>query len=273
MIQCEGLVKIYRADGVEVFALQGLDLQVQAGEMVAVVGNSGSGKSTLLNVLGGLDAPSAGVARVADWDLTTLTGRQRDRYRRQVTGFLWQNTALNLIPYLSALDNVLLAMSLTGRPSPAAAEALLALVDMAPYRRARPSELSGGEQQRVAIAVALATRPALLLADEPTGSLDAASAGLVLAALQQINRELGTTVLMVTHDLELAQAAARVVRIRDGKVAAEQTAGTREMAVLDGVGRLQVPAPLLAATGIGRRAEIELRGREVVLRAPAEPNT
>lgn len=268
MIHCEGLVKIFRASGLEVFALQGLDLEVAEGEMVAIVGNSGSGKSTLLNVLGGLDTPSAGVAMVAGRDLIRLSARQRDRYRREVTGFLWQNSALNLIPYLTALDNVLLAMSRVGRPDPAEAERLLALVELADRRHGLPPELSGGEQQRAAIAVALATRPQVLLADEPTGSLDAGAGGMVLDALQQANRELGTTILMVTHDLEIAGYAHRTVRIRDGKVATETMRGADEVTVVDAAGRLQVPQGLLARAGIHRRVELELRGAEVVLRAP-----
>jgi putative ABC transport system ATP-binding protein len=273
VILCEGLVKIYRASGIEVFALQGLDLQVDEGEMLAVVGNSGSGKSTLLSVLGGLDTPSAGRAVVAGRDLSRMTARQRDRYRREVTGFLWQNTALNLIPYLTALDNVLLAQARVGRPSPAEAERLLALVEMLDRRHGYPPELSGGEQQRVAIAVALAGRPAILLADEPTGSLDATSGSMVLETLGLVNREMGTTILMVTHDMGVAGAADRIVRIRDGKVAGEAAGGAAEMAVLDAAGRVQIPKPYLAGAGIGRLAEIVLRDGEVVLRAPSSQSS
>ncbi|HEY3366385.1 MAG TPA: ABC transporter ATP-binding protein [Symbiobacteriaceae bacterium] len=269
MIHCEGLVKIYRATGIEVFALQGLDLQVAPGEMVAIIGNSGSGKSTLLNVLGGLDAPSAGVAMVGEWDLTKLTARRRDRYRRTVAGFVWQNSALNLIPYLSALDNVLLAQSRVGLFDGAEAARLLGLVGMRERMHGFPPELSGGEQQRVAIAVALASKPQLLLADEPTGSLDAASGAMVMAALQQVNRELGMTIVLVTHDVGMTVYAGRTVRIRDGKVATESTSGSsEEVAVLDAAGRLQVPLGLLSAVGIGRRATVELRGGEIVVRPP-----
>lgn len=268
-VHCEGLVKIYRATGIEVFALQGLDLQVAAGEMVAIIGNSGSGKSTLMNVLGGLDAPSAGVAVVRDWDLTKLTPRRRDRYRRTVAGFVWQNSALNLIPYLTALDNILLAQSRVGLSDAAEAGRLLGLVGMAERMHGYPPELSGGEQQRAAIAVALASRPQLLLADEPTGSLDAASGRLVMEALQQVNRELGTTIILVTHDIGMTVYASRTVRIRDGKVATESTRDSaEEVAVLDSAGRLQVPKPLLEAAGITRRASVELRGGEIVVRPP-----
>lgn len=268
MIHCEGLVKIYRSSGLEVFALQGLELQVRPGEMVSVVGNSGSGKSTLLNVLGGLDSPSAGVARVGEWDLVGLTPAERDRYRRTVAGFLWQNSSLNLIPYLSALDNVLLAMSLALKPSVAEAERLLALVQVSHRKHHRPTMLSGGEQQRVALAVALANRPQLLLADEPTGSLDRLAGQQVLAGLQEINRELGTTIVLVTHDLDVAASADRMVRIRDGKVATETVRGAGEVGVLDTAGRLQIPRHILESAGIGLRAEVSLRGADVVIRAP-----
>lgn len=270
MIRCEGLVKIFRSSGLEVFALQGLDLAVSEGEMVAMVGNSGSGKSTLLNVLGGLDAPSAGVAEVAGHNLLKLTSRQRDLYRRTVTGFVWQNSALNLIPYLTARDNVLLAISRVRRPAASEADSLLELLELGHRRHALPVEISGGEQQRAAIAVALATRPKLLLADEPTGSLDTGSGSMVLTALQHVNRQLGTTVVMVTHDMEVAQTAHRIVRIRDGKISTETVRGAGEATVVDGVGRLQIPKAILAGAGIGRRAEVILRGREVIVRAPQE---
>jgi putative ABC transport system ATP-binding protein len=274
-ITCEGLVKIYRAAGLEVFALQGLDLHVAEGEVVAILGNSGSGKSTLLNVLGGLDAPSAGTARVGEWDLTRLSSRRRDAYRRTVTGFLWQNSGLNLLPYLTALDNVLLAMSVVRRPVRAEAEELLALMGIGHRREALPAQLSGGEQQRVALAVALAGRPGLLLADEPTGSLDDASAAYLLDALHRINQALGTTILLVTHDLQVAQQAMRTVRIRDGKVATETLRGGAEAVVLDGAGRLQIPRHLLEQAGIGLRAEVTVRGGDgaALLLRPAPEQT
>jgi len=275
LITCEGLVKIYRASGIEVFALQGLDLRVAQGEMVAIVGNSGSGKSTLLNILGGLDHPSAGSAQVADWDLTKLTDRQRDAYRRRVAGFVWQNSGLNLIPYLSAQENLLLAMQIAGvKPDQAEARRLLDLVGVGDRQAALPSQMSGGEQQRVAVAVALAHKPPLLLADEPTGALDASSGQMVLEALQRVNGELGTTILLVTHDMGVAALAGRSVRIRDGKVSTEALRGEGEMVILDTAGRLQVPRKILDAAGIGRRATVTLRGRTVLLRSPDEnPST
>lgn len=268
MIHCEGLVKIFRASGVEVFALQGLDLDVAAGEFVAVIGKSGSGKSTLLNILGGLEAPSAGVAQVGEWDLTKLTGRQRTQYRRSVAGFIWQNAALNLTPYLSAEENLLVAMARRRAPGPQEAHRLLDLVGMAHRSRGRTAELSGGEQQRVAIAVALAGAPEILLADEPTGSLDSDSAQRVMSVLTDVNRELGTTVIMVTHDEAWTEYAQRTVRIRDGKVATESLQGDQELAVLDGAGRIQIPRPLLAAAGIKRHAVVEVHGHTVTLRPP-----
>lgn len=271
MVACEGLVKIYRASGVEVFALQGLDLQVSVGEWVAVAGNSGSGKSTLLNILGGLDAPSAGTVRVGEWDLSRLTRGQRDTYRRKEVAFLWQNAGLNLFPYLSVRDNILLSMSLSRVPSPAVAEELVELVGLGHRQHHRPAQLSGGEQQRAALAVALAASHRLLLADEPTGALDVRARQQVLAALAEVNRTLGTTILMVTHDREAAGYAARTVQIRDGKLATEAVRGEREVLVLDSAGRLPMPRPLLEAAGIGRRAEVELLGDQIVVRAPARP--
>lgn len=267
MITCEGLVKIYRASGLEVFALQGLDLEVAEGEWVAIVGNSGSGKSTLMNVLGGLDAPSAGVARVGDWDLTRLTNRRRDLYRRTVTGFVWQNSGLNLLPYLTAVENVLLAMEVAGRrPDPREAVSLLNLVEMTHRKDALAPSMSGGEQQRVAVAVALAGQPKLLLADEPTGSLDAASVDLVMSAFRRVGEALGTTILMVTHDWGVARHAMRTVRIRDGKVSTETVRGDDEVVVLDTAGRLQIPRQLIEAAGIGSRVEVTLKDGDVVIR-------
>lgn len=267
-IRCEGLVKIYRSGENEVFALQGLDLEVAPGEMLAIVGTSGSGKSSLLNILGGLDAPTAGAVEVLGWDLLRLKPSRRDAYRRSVTGFVWQSSGLNLLPYVSAVENVLLAMSLTKRPDRIEALHLLDLVGLAAHADRLPTELSGGEQQRVAVAVGLANRPALLLADEPTGSLDVGAGHSVLEALRHVNRALGATVIMVTHDPEVAKQANRTVRIRDGKVTSETAGGESETSVIDRVGRVQVPQYLLDEAGIGRKVELVRRDREIVLRAP-----
>ena len=181
-IVCDGLIRIFKVADIEAVALQGLDLIVEAGEMLAVVGASGSGKSTLLNILGGLDVQSAGRALVAGHDLGQMDARERTDYRRRVVGFVWQQTSRNLLPYLTALENVELPMTLEGRPNRRArAKELLDLVGLSERTGSKPERLSGGEQQRVAIAVALANEPAVLLADEPTGELDSVTSADVFA--------------------------------------------------------------------------------------------
>ena len=272
VIVCDNLVRIYKTADLEAVALQGLDLVVDDGEMIAVVGASGSGKSTLLNILGGVDIPSAGDAEVAGLDLLRLSGRERVRYRRQVVGFVWQQTARNLLPYLSAADNVELPMALDGRPARARrarAHELLERVGLGDRLRHRPRELSGGEQQRVAIAVAIANEPRVLLADEPTGELDSSTAGEVIDLLRDINREQGLTMVVVTHDPLIADHVSRTVAIRDGRTASEvlRRAGedggvgglvAEEFAVLDRVGRLQLPADYLEALELQRRVRLTL---------------
>lgn len=275
-IDCEGLVKIYKAADTEVFALQGLDLQAEAGEVLAVVGKSGSGKSTLLNILGGLEIPTAGRCVVDGRDLFTLTAAERVRYQREVAGFVWQNHARNLLPHLTALENVALPMALAGRGEGARERAreLLETVGLAARAGHRLTGLSGGEQQRVAIALSLANRPRLLLADEPTGAVDTATAGLILDLFREVNRRFGTTVVIVTHDLAVARAADRYVLIRDGKVAQEavrQAGGESthdEQVVMDSAGRLQIPAELLEQAGITRRAKVELIDGQILIRKP-----
>src|SRR5690554_2161991 len=172
MIQCEGLVKIYKTDEIEVVALQGLNMSVGKGEMMAIIGNSGSGKSTLLNILGGLDRPSAGQVRVGEWNLLKITDEQLVEYKRKTVGFIWQNNARNLLPYLTALENVEMPMMLSGQYDRAYAKQLLEWVGLEERIHSKLQQLSGGEQQRVAIAISLANKPSLLLADEPTGSVD-----------------------------------------------------------------------------------------------------
>lgn len=277
-VECEGLVRIFRTADVEVQALQGLDLVVAAGELVAVVGASGSGKSTLLTILSGLDAPTAGRAVVGGHDLAALRGRARVRYQRHVVGFLWQQTARNLLPYLTAADNVALPLAVT-RTRPAArrrrVDDLLGLLGVAHCRDRRPAALSGGEQQRVALGVALANAPQVLLADEPTGELDLATSDEVFAALRTVNRELGVTVLVVTHDPLVSEQVDRTVAIRDGRTATEtlrsthvdehgrETVVAREYAVLDRVGRLQLPRDFVGALGLRDRVRLELEADHV----------
>ena len=203
LIACDRLVRIYSADGIEQQALQGLDLVVEDGELTAVVGASGSGKSTLLNILAGLDKPTAGSARVASHDLTAMGHQERLAYRRATVGFVWQQTSRNLLPYLTAVENVELPMRFgraRHRERHPRARELLGTLGVSHCADRRPAQMSGGEQQRVSIATALANRPKLLLADEPTGELDSTTAAEVFGALRDANTELGVTVLLVTHD-------------------------------------------------------------------------
>ncbi|MEV6202185.1 ABC transporter ATP-binding protein [Streptomyces sp. NPDC051771] len=272
LIACDRLVRIFTTDGVEVQALQGLDLLVQEGELMALVGASGSGKSTLMNILAGLDVPTAGAARVGGFDLLAMTGKDRLRYRREVVGFVWQQTARNLLPYLTAAQNVALPMQLAGSRKKKAerAEELLAMMDIAHCRDRRPHQLSGGQQQRVAIAVALANDPKVLLADEPTGELDSATGEQVFASFRRANEELGTTIVIVTHDQAVATEVRRTVAIRDGRTSSEVLRRTevdaegqeslvaREYAMLDRAGRLQLPADYTAALGMEHRVALEL---------------
>ncbi|MER5965921.1 ABC transporter ATP-binding protein [Streptomyces sp. NPDC002057] len=272
LIACDRLVRIFTTDGVEVQALQGLDLLVREGELMALVGASGSGKSTLMNILAGLDVPTAGAARVGGCDLLAMDGRARLRYRREVVGFVWQQTSRNLLPYLTAAQNVALPMQLRGRSKRKAerAEELLSMLGVAEARDRRPHQLSGGQQQRVAIAVALANNPAVLLADEPTGELDSATGEQVFAAFRRANEELGTTIVIVTHDQAVASEVRRTVAIRDGRTSSEVLRRTevdeqgkeslvaREYAMLDRAGRLQLPAEYTRALGMEHRVALEL---------------
>ena len=224
MIHCENLVKIYKAADLEVVALQGLDLHMEEGELMAIIGNSGSGKSTLLNMLGGLDRPSAGNLRVDGKDLLKFKESDLVKYKRETVGFVWQNNARNLIPYLTALENVELPILLQGRRKRHRALDLLDAVGLSHRRKNKLNELSGGEQQRVAIAIALANQPRLLLADEPTGSVDTKMANQILDLFRELNRSFGLTVVIVTHDPLLAKKVDRVVAIRDGKTSSEISA-------------------------------------------------
>jgi len=223
-IHCENLVKIYKLNGIEVVALQGLDLSVPPGEVLGIVGASGSGKTTLLNVLGGLDRPSAGRVVVGGKDLLKMSDRQQDDYRRLKVGFIWQQSSRNLIPYLSALENVELPQRLAGTGAKERrrhAMDLLESIGLEERLHHRPSMLSGGEQQRVGIAVALANKPDLLLADEPTGEVDTVTALEVFAALRRMSGRYGMTTLIVSHDPSIGHHTDRVVAIRDGKTSTE----------------------------------------------------
>ncbi len=293
-ILCENLIKIYRldsggsaAESTEVQALQGLDLTVERGEMIGVVGASGSGKSTLLNILGGLDRPTGGRAFVDEKNLGRLTAAELDTYRREKVGFIWQQGSRNLIPYLTALENVQLPLMISGRMDTTALRRpmeLLHMVELDDRAGHKLDELSGGEQQRVAIAISLANRPCLLLADEPTGELDTATAQTIYTLLRKLNHSLDLTIVIVSHDTSLAERVDRVVAVRDGKLASEtvrkRTAAgeggahgvekhhLEELAVLDSAGRVQIPREHLEQFHIRRRVRVEVTAEGILLRAP-----
>ncbi len=266
-VQAEALFKIYRVADLEAVALQGLDLAIERGELVAIVGASGSGKSTFLNILGGLDLPSAGRILVGGKDLARLSESELVRYRREEVGFIWQQPGRNLLPYLTAARNVELPMLLAGLDASLRRqrrEALLAAVGLADKADRTPDRLSGGEQQRVATAVALALDPPLLLADEPTGELDSETAAEVMALFRSLCWERRVTIVLVTHDPEVAAVADRVVRIRDGRVSSEAVQGSAdEFVVVDSAGRLQLPAGLRDRYGLSGRVRVAAAGDHV----------
>ncbi|MGN6203545.1 ABC transporter ATP-binding protein [Humibacter sp.] len=282
-ISCSDLVRIYSGEGVEVQALQGLNLHVSRGELVAIIGASGSGKSTLLGILSGLDKPTAGKASVAGRDLLSLTRKQRLDYRRHVVGFIWQQTERNLLPYLTARENVMMAMSLAGTPSRGSRSAeLLDMLQIAHLADRMPAQLSGGEQQRVAIAVSLANEPEVLLADEPTGELDDATSAEVLEVMRTVNRELGVTTLIVTHDPAVSEHVRRTVLIRDGRTSTEvfrshgddgEHSVAEEFTVIDRSGRLQLPAEYVSRLQLRDRVRLELETTHVRVSPAGRPAT
>jgi putative ABC transport system ATP-binding protein len=272
IVDCRGVFHIYKTRNVEVVALQGLDLRMDEGEMIAVVGRSGSGKTTLLNVLAGMQVPSAGTARVAGFDLTTLTTRQRDHYRREAVGYLWQNIQLNLTPELSAAANVELPMLGTGvSPSKRHERSAQLLEALGILHRANhiPSHLSSGEKQRLGLAMALANGPRLLLADEPTGQLDRNTARVVLDDLRTLQRELGTSVLLVTHDHQVERQVDRVIAIRDGRTSTETRWRTEEasdeLVIMDRAGRIQIPRAYVDKLGLKDRVRVRLEDDDVIV--------
>jgi ABC-type lipoprotein export system ATPase subunit len=281
-IQCSGLFKIYKAADLEVVALRGLELGVEAGEVIAIVGASGSGKSTLLNILAGYDTPSAGTVTVGDYDLLQMTSKEIVEYRRSEVGFIWQDTSRNLFNYLTSRENVELPMLLSGVGSAtrkSRAEELLDLVGLSHRMGHLPAQLSGGEQQRVAVAVSLANKPPLLLADEPTGELDDETGAQVLALLNTVNRELGATVVIVTHDPAVSGSVGRAIAIRDGRTSTEtarvvsfgpkalepREEPVEEFLLVDASGSVQIPREILDQLSIGRRVKVEVREGRVTL--------
>ncbi|HEY6114958.1 MAG TPA: ATP-binding cassette domain-containing protein [Candidatus Dormibacteraeota bacterium] len=279
LVDCEGLVYIYKTRELEVVALQGLDLWVEPGEMVAVAGRSGSGKTTLMNILAGVDAPTAGRAIVAGQDLTRMAERERDRYRHETVGYLLQRSQANLVADLTALENVQLA-AMTGRPNGQAPPSrLLERMGLGERLRARPGNLDGGEKIRLALAVALANGPRLLLADEPTAELDTATAYSVLSDLSALLAETGTTAVFVTHDPELERFAARVIQIRDGKTSTEtRWTGTREamvadeLVIMDRAGRIQLPKAYVEKLALKDRVRLHLDEDRISILPPDSEN-
>lgn len=271
-IYCDGLVKIYKTKDLEVMALQGLDLSINKGEIMCVIGKSGSGKSTLMNIIGGLEKPSAGRIVIDNVNLAEMSPKQMTEYRKKTIGFVWQKSERNLYPYLTSLENIEASLSFTGlkqKEKRAKALELLEMVGMSHKKDSYPTKMSGGEQQRIAIAVAIANSPQILLADEPTGAVDTKTSNQIQDLFRKLNRELGITIIIVTHDMKLANKVDRVVMISDGKISTEKIMKEKyresiknvsemdfaddsheEYSVMDKAHRVQLSEDMLAAAGI-----------------------
>lgn len=296
-IFCENIVKIFQVAGLEMVALQGLNLSIEKGELVGIIGASGSGKSTLMNIFGGLDRPTAGKIRVDGQDLLKMSDNQLNKYRREKVGFVWQQSARNLVPYLNAIRNVMLPMTLngvTGKEKQRRAEELLDIVGLSQRTHHHLPELSGGEQQRVAIAVALANNPTLLLADEPTGEVDTATAKTIYRTFQTLSRDMHITTLIVSHDRTISRHVDRVVGIRDGMLASEtirqasegapETNGIvgvvdedehkyHDLVVLDRAGRIHVPHEYLEQFNLKGHVQLELTDDGILIRQAGQTVT
>ncbi len=276
IISCENLMKIYKTSDIEVAALQGLNLTVRSGEILAIIGSSGSGKSTLLNIIGGLVKPSAGKIIVNDMDISKFTYSEMVKYKRETIGFVWQNKERNLIPYLTALDNIKLVMKIGGYTDYKRAEKLLEDVGLSNKKNSRLEQLSGGEQQQIAIAIGIASYPNIILADEPTGSVDSATASEIMDIFRHLQQEMGLTIIIVTHDNKLAAKVDRVVLIRDGRTSSEYIKKNEtqngsdvhtdfnkdshhEYIVLDNVGRLQIPQELMKTAELHNHSRVKLQ--------------
>lgn len=288
MVQADGLVKIYKTRDTEVLALQGLDLTVNRGELTALIGNSGSGKSTFLNMIGGLDRPSAGKLIVDGKNLFTMTEKELVLYKRDTVGFVWQNNGRNMLPYLTAMENIMLPMNLSHEKHKRdKAMELIELVGLAHKKHSKMNMMSGGEQQRIAIAIALANSPKLLLADEPTGSVDSGTADYIFDIFTELNKS-GQTILIVTHDVTLSKKVRRVVAIRDGKISSERVLKEEfasrvkesnidwreeetqdEYAVLDRAHRLQIPAEYIKEMELeDNKVRVEMQDQKIVISKP-----
>lgn len=288
-IRCDSLVKIYKSEDVEVMALQGLDLEIEKGELMAVIGKSGSGKSTLMNMIGGLERPSAGKLYIDGKDLFTLSDNEMVEYRNKTVGFVWQKSSRNLVPYMTAVENIEVPMYFTKKSPEDMRKKALELIEkvgMLHKKDSYPEQMSGGEQQRIAIAVALANEPDILLADEPTGAVDSKTSNKIQDLFRSLNKELGITIIIVTHDISLANKVNRVVMISDGKISTEKIMKEKyqqamnlldgefisgnesheEYSVLDKAGRLQLNEEMLSAAGIdGNRVKVQVVDNKVVI--------
>ncbi len=288
MVQADGLVKIYKTKETEVLALQGLDLTVNTGELTALIGNSGSGKSTFLNMIGGLDRPSAGSLWVDGKNLFTMSEKELVLYKRDTVGFVWQNNGRNMLPYLTAIENIMLPMNLSStKHKKDKALELLEMVGLSHKKHSKMNMLSGGEQQRIAIAIALANSPKLLLADEPTGSVDTKTADYIFDLFTELNKN-GQTILIVTHDMALSKKVKRVVAIRDGKISSERVLKEAfvdrvkesnidwraedtqdEYVVLDKAHRLQIPMELINELGLSdNKVKLAYKDGQIIISKP-----
>lgn len=289
IIECDGLVKIYKTDEVEVMALQGLELSIEQGELMAVIGKSGSGKSTLLNMIGGLERPTAGKLYVDGKDLFALSDKELVEYRKSTVGFVWQKNSRNLFPYMTALENVQVPMFFSkgdAKEKKQRAYDLLCKVGLENKVNSFPAQMSGGEQQRVAIAIALANNPKILLADEPTGAVDSKTSNMIQDLFRKLNEEMGLTIIIVTHDISLANKVGRVVMISDGKISTEKImkadyrekmnsleSGSfsgndshEEYSVLDKAHRVQISEDILTSAGIdSNKVKIQVIDGKVVI--------
>ena len=275
-IECTNLFKIYKASELEVVALRGLELSVDKGEIISIVGSSGSGKSTLLNILAGYDFPSAGIVKVGNYDLLQMSKKEIVRYRRKEVGFIWQDTNKNLFNYLSAIENIKLPMVITGKNKNIIndrADELIELVGLSNRKNHMPFELSGGEQQRIAIAVALSNNPPLILADEPTGELDDETSQNILDLLNKLNQKLNTTIVIVTHDPKISNDVSRSITIKDGKTSLETQIinnEKNEYLLIDSIGSLQIPKKILDSNNIDKRVKIYNEGGVIKIEADNE---
>jgi len=282
MIECDDLVKIYKTRDTEVMALRGLDLIVERGELVVIIGASGSGKSTLLNMLGGLDKPTMGKLIVDGYDMLKMNTASLTSYKRKSVGFVWQNNARNLLPYLTARENVELIGRVGGRLDKKYAAELLELVGLSKRKNNKLTEMSSGEQQRVATAIALINKPKLLLADEPTSAVDTKTTERMMDMYVNLQKELDLTIVIVSHDPNIARNVDRVISIRDGKTSSEflRTSNIAdlknfseneddqvELAVVDRSGRVQIPEEYLKNLSVGKKdkVRIENEGGKIVI--------